>query len=244
MSAIQAATRRAQADEPFVEHARPDADPVGRGLEQPRHRRRGHFARRGRAVATTARPDDGVLVSLDIDLEQRGAALAVGGVELATTRTDARILRWFARFLLLPEAGALGAAVRHRAAGRACARCPASSAARSGCRRAPSTGRSGSSAACRVGLAASRPARSAPRSLPSGPVSRRAAFFSRSDAIVLSRASTRRLAAAIRRSNWLRSDSATRLPSRYTFATRARSRSCFSQLISFRWSVSIRSRRS
>ncbi len=124
MSAIQAATRRAQADEPFVEHARPDADPVGRGLEQPRHRRRGHFARRGRAVATTARPDDGVLVSLDIDLEQRGAALAVGGVELATTRTDARILRWFARFLLLPEAGALGAAVRHRAAGRACARCP------------------------------------------------------------------------------------------------------------------------
>ena len=101
------------ADEPFVEHTRPDADPVRRGLEQPRHRRRGHLARRGRAVATAAvaRPDDGVLVGFDLDLEESGAALAVGGIGLAAARTHARILRRFARFLLPPERGALGAAV-------------------------------------------------------------------------------------------------------------------------------------
>ena len=74
--------QRPAADESFVEHARPDADPVGRGLEQPRHRRRGHLPRRGGAVATPApaRPHDGVLVGLDIDLEQSGAPLAVGGI--------------------------------------------------------------------------------------------------------------------------------------------------------------------
>ena len=106
------------ADEPFVEHARPDADPVGRGLEQPRHRRRGHLARRGRAVATAAvaRPDDGVLVSLDVDLEESGAALAVGGIGLAAARTHARILRRIACFLLLSEPGALGAPVSGGAA--------------------------------------------------------------------------------------------------------------------------------
>ena len=87
------------ADEAFVEHARPDADPVGRGVEQPRHRRRGHVARRGRALATPAPagPDDGVLVGLDIDLEQSGAPLAVGGIGLAAARTYARDLRWSVR---------------------------------------------------------------------------------------------------------------------------------------------------
>ena len=101
------------ADEAFVEHAHPDADPVGRVVEQPRHRRRGHIPRRGGALAgpAPARPDDSVLVSLDIDLEESGAPLAVGGIGLAATRTYARILRRVATFLLLPEAGALGAPV-------------------------------------------------------------------------------------------------------------------------------------
>ena len=85
---------------------------------QPRHRRRGHVPRRGRALATPAPagPDDGVLVGLDIDLEESGAPLAVGGIGLAAARTDARILRRIARFLLLSEPGALGAPVSGGAA--------------------------------------------------------------------------------------------------------------------------------
>ena len=110
--------QRPVADEAFVEHAHPDADPVGRGLEQPRHRRRGHVPRRGGALATPtpARPDDGVLVGLDIDLDEGGAPLAVGGIGLAAARTYARILRRVARFLLLPEPGVLGAPVSGGAA--------------------------------------------------------------------------------------------------------------------------------
>ena len=106
------------ADEALVEHAHPDADPVGRVVEQPRHRRRGHLARRGGAVATAAvaRPDDGVFVGLDIDIEKSGAPLAIGDIGLAATRTYARILRRVAPFLLLPEAGALGAPVSGGAA--------------------------------------------------------------------------------------------------------------------------------
>ena len=101
------------ADEAFVEHARPDADSVGRGLEQPRHRRRGHLARRRRAVAAAAvaRAHDGVLPGLDIDLEQSGAALAVGDIGLAAARTDTRIPRRFATLVLLPEPRAPGAPV-------------------------------------------------------------------------------------------------------------------------------------
>ena len=106
------------ADEALVEQAHPDADPVGRVVEQPRHRRRGHFPRRGGAVAdpAVARPDDRVLVCLDFDFEEGGAPLAIGGIGLAATRTDARILRRIARFLLLLEPGALGPPVSGGAA--------------------------------------------------------------------------------------------------------------------------------
>ncbi len=105
--------QRPAADEPFVEHARPDADPVRRGLEQSHRRRRGHLPRRGGAVASPApaRPDDGALAGLDIDLEEGGAPLAVGDIGLAATRADPRIFRRVARLLLLPEPGAPGAAV-------------------------------------------------------------------------------------------------------------------------------------
>ena len=110
--------QRTTTDEALIKHARPDADPVGRGLEEPRHRRRGHLARRGSAVATAAvaRPDDDVLPGLDIDLEESGAALAVGDIGLAAARAHARILGWFTTLLLLPEPGALGAAVSGGAA--------------------------------------------------------------------------------------------------------------------------------
>ena len=167
------------ADEPFVEHARPDADPVGRGLEQPRHRRRGHLARRGRAVATAAvaRPDDGVLVSLDVDLEESGAALAVGGIGLAAARTHARILRRIACFLLLSEPGALGAPV----SGGAALLAALAPGARLLLPLAPAAveclgqDAPGSNAACRGRVPASRHARPAPRSRPSDPAPRRAA---------------------------------------------------------------------
>ncbi len=100
------------------QETRPEADPVGRAPEQPRHRRRDHVPRRGRALATPAPagPDDCVLAGLDIDLEESGAPLAVDGIELAAARTDARILRRIARFLLLSEPGALGPPVSGGAA--------------------------------------------------------------------------------------------------------------------------------
>ena len=110
--------QRTQARTEFEQEARPDAGPVGRSGEQPRHRRRRHLQGRGCAVATPAPAgtDHPARVGLDLDLDDARATLAVGDIGLAATGTDACILRRIAPFLLLPEPGPPGAAVAGRAA--------------------------------------------------------------------------------------------------------------------------------
>ena len=108
----------AAVDEALEEDAHPYADPVRRVVEQPRHRGRRHFLRRRGALAGSepARPDDSVLVGLDLDFDQRGATLAVGDIGLAATRTHARIFRGVALLGALLEPGPPGAAVTGSAA--------------------------------------------------------------------------------------------------------------------------------
>ena len=79
---------------------------------------RRHFLRRRGALAGSepARPDDSVLVGLDLDFDQRGATLAVGDIGLAATRTHARIFRGVALLGALLEPGPPGAAVTGSAA--------------------------------------------------------------------------------------------------------------------------------
>ena len=142
------------------QEARPEADPVGRVGEQPRHRGRRHFQGRRCAVAIPAPPgtDDPACVGLDFDLDDGRGTLAVRHVGLRATGTHPRILRadCALRFVPRARAAACGHGRRRRAAGRACARSGASPAARSCARRAPSTTRSQSREAWQAALPGSR----------------------------------------------------------------------------------------
>ena len=167
------------ADEALEQNADPHADPVGRGVEQPRLRRRRHFPGRGRAVATAAPagPDDSAFVGLDLDLDDGRDPLAVGDVGLPAAGTRARILRRVALLGAFPELGTLHAAMAN-SAGLLAALAPG---ARFGLplalasEQAPSTRRTGSHGASQARLPASRRAMPVPPSRPSGPAPRRAA---------------------------------------------------------------------
>ena len=110
--------QRTQADTVLEEKARPDADPVGRVVEQPLRRGRGHFQGRGGAVATPAPAcaQDPANVGLDLDLDLARGTLAVGDIGLAAAGAGARGLRRIASLLLLAEPGPRGATVPRRAA--------------------------------------------------------------------------------------------------------------------------------
>ena len=97
--------------------ARPEAGPVERSGEQPRHRGRRHFHGRRRALAgpAPARTADHALVGLDLDLDEGGFLGAVRRIGLPAPSADARIGRRVVLFGALLEAGPPGAAVAGRA---------------------------------------------------------------------------------------------------------------------------------
>ena len=101
----------------FEEEARPEADPVRRPDEQPRHRGRRHLHGRGRALARPApsRTADHALVGLDLDLDEAGFLGSVRRIELAAARAGACIRRRVVFFETLIEPGPLRAAVAGRA---------------------------------------------------------------------------------------------------------------------------------
>ena len=97
--------------------ARPEADPVRRPEEQPRHRGRRHFHGRGSAVAAPAqtRAADHALVGLDLDLDEGGLLGAVRRIGLPALCADACIRGRVELFGVLLEPRPLGAAVAGRA---------------------------------------------------------------------------------------------------------------------------------
>ena len=101
----------------FEQEARPEADAVGRPGEQPRHRGRRYFHRRGwaRAAPTPARTADHALVGLDVDLDEGGFLGAVRRIGLPAVCADACIRRRVDLFAALLEPGPPGAAVAGRA---------------------------------------------------------------------------------------------------------------------------------
>ena len=97
--------------------ARPEAGPVERSGEQPRHRGRRHFHGRRRALAgpAPARTADHALVGLYLDLDEGGFLGAVRRIGLLAPSADARILRRIELFAALLEPWPLSAAVAGRA---------------------------------------------------------------------------------------------------------------------------------
>ena len=108
----------AQAGIALEQEARPEAGPVKRPGEQPRHRGRRDFhgRRRARAGPAPARTADHPLVGLDLDLDEGGFLGAVRRIGLPAPSADARIRRRVVLFGTLREPGPLGAAVAGRAA--------------------------------------------------------------------------------------------------------------------------------
>ena len=100
------------------QEACPEAGPVERPGEQPRHRGRRHFHGRRRALAgpAPARTADHTLVGLDLDLDEGGFPGAVRRIGLPAPSADARIRRRVVLFGALLEPGPLGAAMAGRAA--------------------------------------------------------------------------------------------------------------------------------
>ena len=107
-----------QASTVLEQEACPEADPVGRPGEQPRHRGRRHFQGRRCAVAIPAPPgtDDPACVGLDFDLDDGRGTLAVRHVGLRATGTHPRILRRIVLFGSFLEPGPLRAAMAGGAA--------------------------------------------------------------------------------------------------------------------------------
>ena len=107
-----------QAGTVLEQEACPEADPVGRVGEQPRHRGRRHFQGRRCAVAIPAPPgtDDPACVGLDFDLDDGRGTLAVRHVGLRATGTHARIGGRVVLFGALLEPGPLRAAMTGGAA--------------------------------------------------------------------------------------------------------------------------------
>ena len=112
------AVHGAEAGTVLEQEACPEAGPVERPGEQPRHRGRRHFHGRRRALAgpAPARTADHALVGLDLDLDEGGFLGAVRRIELPAPAADARIRRRVVLFGALIEPGPLGAAVAGRAA--------------------------------------------------------------------------------------------------------------------------------
>ena len=86
------------ADKALEQDAHPHADPVGRVVEQSRHRGRGHFRERGRTVATPATGADArihrrvALFSALIEPGPRGAAMTGCAALLAALAPRPRLL--------------------------------------------------------------------------------------------------------------------------------------------------------
>ena len=112
------AVHGAEAGTVLEQEACPEAGPVERPGEQPRHRGRRHFHGRRRALAgpAPARTADHALVGLDLDLDEGGFLGAVRRIGLPAPAADARIRRRVVLFGALIEPGPLGAAVAGRAA--------------------------------------------------------------------------------------------------------------------------------
>ena len=89
------AVHGAEAGTVLEQEACPEAGPVERPGEQPRHRGRRHFHGRRRALAgpAPARTADHALVGLDLDLDEGGFLGAVRRIELPAPAADARIRR-------------------------------------------------------------------------------------------------------------------------------------------------------
>ena len=111
------AVHGAEAGTVLEQKARPEAGPVERSGEQPRHRGRRDFHGRRRALAgpAPARTADHALVGLDLDLDEGGFLGAVRRIGLPAPSADAHIGRRVVLFGALIEAGPLGAAVAGRA---------------------------------------------------------------------------------------------------------------------------------
>ena len=112
------AVHGAEAGTVLEQEACPEAGPVERPGEQPRHRGGRHFHGRRRALAgpAPARTADHALVGLDLDLDEGGFLGAVRRIGLPAPAADARIRRRVVLFGALIEPGPLGAAVAGRAA--------------------------------------------------------------------------------------------------------------------------------
>ena len=154
------AVHGAEAGTVLEQEACPEAGPVERPGEQPRHRGRRHFHGRRRALAgpAPARTADHALVGLDLDLDEGGFLGACSAHRAARTgrRRTHPAAGCALRCAHRARAAGCGRGRARRAAGRACVPSPACPAARSCGRRAPSTAPPRSHEASQAGLPASR----------------------------------------------------------------------------------------